>query len=402
MDTLSHEHSAAEAERVDSSSVLVSEGPLTPMPQPSFSAAGRSPPAVPRSIFGLLIHALRHLTEQEDLTFDKLSSPCYEGSLTYLRLIIEDGSLAAHAPDIPVARYSELHRVVTAQLQTYQRILAAGATPSPGGAPPRASDGAGAPRIDRQWAYNGTHCARLGPGKVSILFWLDHLLFALQGEYGIHDGQQQGLYLRQLVEGPVLTQLTRKIAELPELRRAAEQGAATFDDYAAALIACSDPDDALACHYAASHPSRHSGEKLSDAVARADLAFRAAAAHHCQPAAAGCFWAVYGLLTPPERSTYTGRPGVRGQLQRPLHETKAAADLRYQALLDDLLAWAKVQSTTSAANPPRAAEPSSTSTAARADTPRRRRRGSIATAAAARAGGEGHRGAKKVNRCKPV
>ena len=77
MDTLSHEHSAAEAERVDSSSVLVSEGPLTPMPQPSFSAAGRSPPAVPRSIFGLLIHALRHLTEQEDLTFDKLCSPHY-------------------------------------------------------------------------------------------------------------------------------------------------------------------------------------------------------------------------------------------------------------------------------------------------------------------------------------
>ena len=102
MDTLSHEHSAAEAERVDSSSVLVSEGPLTPMPQPSFSAAGRSPPAVPRSIFGLLIHALRHLTEQEDLTFDKLSSPCYEGSLAYLRLIIEVGTLPAKAPDIPV------------------------------------------------------------------------------------------------------------------------------------------------------------------------------------------------------------------------------------------------------------------------------------------------------------
>ena len=120
------------------------------MPQPSFSTADRSPPAVPRSVFGLLIHALRHLTEQEYLTFDKLSSPCYEGSLTYLRLVIEDGSLAAHAPDIPVARYSELHRVVTALLQTYQRIPAAGATPSPGGAPPRASDGTGAPRIDRQ------------------------------------------------------------------------------------------------------------------------------------------------------------------------------------------------------------------------------------------------------------
>ncbi len=162
------------------------------------------------------------------------------------------------------------------------------------------SDIAGAPRVDRQWAYNGTHCVRLGPGKISVLFWLDNLLSALRGEYSIHDGKQQGLFLRQLVEGPVLTQLTRKIAELPELRRAAEQGEATFDDYAAALIACSDPDDALACHYAATHPKRHAGEKLSDAVDRADLAFRAAAAHHCQPAAAGRFWAIYGLLTPSE------------------------------------------------------------------------------------------------------
>ena len=39
---------------------------------------------------------------------------------------------------------------------------------------------------------------------------------------------------------------------------------------------------------------------------RADLAFRAAAARHREPAAAGRFWAVYGLLTPAERSTYAG------------------------------------------------------------------------------------------------
>ena len=41
--------------------------------------------------------------------------------------------------------------------------------------------------------------------------------------------------------------------EIPALRRSAEQGEATLADYAAALIACSDPDDALACHYAATH-----------------------------------------------------------------------------------------------------------------------------------------------------
>ena len=97
------------------------------------------------------------------------------------------------------------------------------------------------------------------------------------------------MLLRQLVEGPVLTQLTRKIAELPALRCTADRGEATFADYAAALIACADPDDALACHYAATHPKRHPGERLSAAVDRADLAFRAAAAHHCEPAASGPF-----------------------------------------------------------------------------------------------------------------
>ena len=67
------------------------------------------------------------------------------------------------------------------------------------------------------------------------------------------------------------------------------RGEATFADYAATLIACADPDDALACHDAATHPKRHPGERLSAAVDRADLAFRAAAAHHCESAASGPF-----------------------------------------------------------------------------------------------------------------
>ena len=70
---------------------------------------------------------------------------------------------------------------------------------------------------------------------------------------------------------------------------------------------CADPDDALACHYMATHPKRHPCERLSAAVDRADLAFRAAAAHHCEPAAAGRFWAVYG----PEAGVRTPRPPYR-------------------------------------------------------------------------------------------
>ena len=97
-------------------------------------------------------------------------------------------------------------------------------------------------------------------------------------------------------------------------------------------------------------PKPHPSERLRTAVDRVDFAFRAAAAHHCEPAAAGCFWAVYGLLTPAERSIYTGSPGVHDQPQRTLRETAEAAASRCQALLVELRAWTKAESTT--ANPP--------------------------------------------------
>jgi len=334
---------------------------------------------------GLLLFCLRVITADEDLTVAQLRNPTYEGSVNYLCRVLENGRMDTVFPEVDPRSYDDLHCAATEQLNLYARTPAAGAAPTLGSSSLWASDLPGVPRVDRQWAYNGTTCARLGPDKISVQNWLTSLLSALRGEYSIHDGRQQGLFLRQLVEGPILNQLTRKIEELPELRRAADQGEATFDEYAAALIACSDPDDALACHYAASHPRRNPGEKLSDAVSRADLAFRAAAAHHCEPAAAGRFWAVYGLLTPTERSTYTGRPGIRGQLQRPLRETLEAAATRYKALLADLLSWAKVQSTLAATPAPRPAPDSAAAPEWRTATPRRRRRAGAATAAAARA-----------------
>ena len=68
------------------------------------------------------------------------------------------------------------------------------------------------------------------------------------------------------------------------------------------------PDLPLHCE-SATHPNRHSSAQLSAVVDRAELAFRAAAAHHFEPAEAGRFWAVNGLIITAERSTYTGRPG---------------------------------------------------------------------------------------------
>jgi hypothetical protein len=200
---------------------LVGEGVLTPS-QPSFSAAITSPPAPPRGAYGLLLFVLSIDLGVADLTVTQISSPVYRGAVTYIRTLLDTGDIARVYPEVPPERYAELSCVVAAHLKCYEHPLAAsghaGAPPSPG---PSlwASDLAGATRVDRQWAFNGTTCARLGPGKISVLFWIDNLLSALRGEYSIHDGKQQGLILRQLVEGNVLQQLSRKIDELPDLRR---------------------------------------------------------------------------------------------------------------------------------------------------------------------------------------
>jgi hypothetical protein len=183
-------------------------------------------------------------------------------------------------------------------------------------------------------------------GKISVLFWLESLVSALRCESGIHDTRIQGQHLRRLIEGPILDQLHRKIEELPGLRAATEAGTATFADYATALIACADPDDTLAVHRVATHPALRADEKLSDAVACTELAFRSASAHGCQPARGEGFrcWAVFCLLTAAERSTFTGHFRVRSRMQRPLRESEEAATARHAALLSDLLAWANVKS----------------------------------------------------------
>ena len=75
------------------------------------------------------------------------------------------------------------------QLKLHDQPIAAGAPSSPGNASIWASKLASAPRVDRQWAYNGTTCAGL---KISILFWLDNLLSALVGEYHYRTASKKG------------------------------------------------------------------------------------------------------------------------------------------------------------------------------------------------------------------
>ena len=139
---------------------------MTQLQQSSFSAVVRSPAAPPRGAFGLLVFALRLITFEADLTVSQLRNPNYEGSVNYLRIILENGKIASEIPEVPAERYDELHCATTEQLKLYERPAATSAAPSPGNFSLRAANIAGAPRIDRQWAYNGTTCARLGSGKI--------------------------------------------------------------------------------------------------------------------------------------------------------------------------------------------------------------------------------------------
>ena len=110
--------------------------------------------------------------------------------MNYLRTIIENGKIIQALPEVPEERHDELLCAAMEQLKLHAQPIAAGAPSSPGNASIWAPEPASAPRIDRQWAYNGATCARLGPGKIPVLFRLDKLASALVGEYHI---RQQGL-----------------------------------------------------------------------------------------------------------------------------------------------------------------------------------------------------------------
>ena len=126
----------------------------------------------------------------------------------------------------------------------------------------------------------------------------------LQGDYDLQTGRQRGLVL-----------------SIPQDRRnpGPDRSEATFDNYAAALIACLDPDDILACHYAATHPTRHQSEQLSATVNRAphlpsrrDTPFRTREKDR--------FWEVYVLLSRAERRE-------RSCFERPLKDLFGASGL---------------------------------------------------------------------------
>jgi hypothetical protein len=192
--------------------------------------------------------------------------------------------------------------------------------------------------------YHGSRCAALGTEPVNVHFWLEQIIHEFHGQ-GIANGVTQGQYMRRLLHGQLRTELDTRISQMPAIAQAIRDQVATLDHhYAVALASCCSHDDNLLCHHAATNPRRNANEPLSQATARAEQAFRGAAALGCVLPPSLQFWAVYGILTQ-ERVTFTTQPGIPDRLIRQLAEQPTEATARYAALVHELLAWARTQTT---------------------------------------------------------
>jgi hypothetical protein len=66
--------------------------------------------------------------------------------------------------------------------------------------------------------------------------WLKAVLEELKGSR-VQDPVLQGQFMRQMIFGPLHFRLLQQIQELPNVRAAVNAGSATFEHYAAAIIA---------------------------------------------------------------------------------------------------------------------------------------------------------------------
>ncbi len=67
------------------------------------------------------------VTSEADLTVSQHRSPNYEGSVNYLRVILENGEIASEIPEVPAERYDALLCAALEQLKFYERPSAASA-----------------------------------------------------------------------------------------------------------------------------------------------------------------------------------------------------------------------------------------------------------------------------------
>ena len=86
--------------------------------------------------FALLISVMQLLTGNLELDLRQVASPGYEGAVSYVLAVIEDGSITLEFPNVLPDRYSDLSSAADSQLCMYRAAAArsAQALTSPGGA----------------------------------------------------------------------------------------------------------------------------------------------------------------------------------------------------------------------------------------------------------------------------
>jgi hypothetical protein len=165
------------------------------------------------------------------------------------------------------------------------------------------------------WKYYCSPCTALGTDPVNVHFWLEQLIHKFNQD--VNNSVTQDQYMRSLLHGQLRTELDTRISQMPAIAQAISDQVATLDHhYTVALASCCCPNNtpALLCHSAATNPRCHAHELLSMAVACAEQAFSTTAALGCYLPPNQCFWAVYGILTAPERVAFTSQPGIPDRL----------------------------------------------------------------------------------------
>ena len=286
----------------------------------------------PAPLASLLRDCLRTLGSPTDDPCD----PTAEVFLVVIAAALSTDEYKDEFPFVPAHRVRILRLTADEHLAKLQRHTRPVAPLGP--ASPAAPLSASRNPLGDHWQYDGTRCAALGTEPVNVHFWLEQIIHEFDGQ-GVTNSVTQGQYMRRLLHGQLRTELDTRISQMPAIAQAIRDQVATLDHhYAVALASCCSPDDNLLCHRAATNPRRHANEPLSQATARAEQAFRAAAALGCVLPPSLQFWAVYGILTTQERDTFTSQPGIPDQLIRQLAEQPAEATARYAALVHDLLA----------------------------------------------------------------
>jgi hypothetical protein len=172
-----------------------------------------------------------------------VADPTSKTAPVYLLAIIDDGIVREEVPQIPNSWHTSLHRTAATALNTLQHLIA-GPLPSLAAATNNPSathrmDHRSNPLDQQLWAFDGSHCQGISAEQVTKHVWLEAVLEEHKGSR-VQDPVLQGQFMFQMIFGQLHFCLLQQIQELPDVRAAVNARSATFEHYAAAIIATTD------------------------------------------------------------------------------------------------------------------------------------------------------------------